>query len=242
MKGFGGVLSILARTASRELSEDDLAKAGDPLEFIPGYISPLTDKEHARIGRIAILWGQIELQTEDLLILVTRLSWAELEALQITDKPMGQRISFLTIAGRRLNDANLEEKLKKFITIINDTKASRNHVFHGMWGWRANSRKRTVEPCARRTKEPAVPMKMAQLIKLEKNLCRCSRAGYDLICELRGWQFRTKYTRFIHHGDKDGFPQWLQQWSERNPLDDDALDRSAVGAKLPRLEKLHPQK
>jgi hypothetical protein len=218
-----------------------MAITSDPLEFVPGYISPLTDKEHARIGRIAILWGQIELQTEDLLVLVTKLSWEELEALQITDKPMGQRVSFLTIAGKRLKNPTLEARLKAFIGLINDTKTSRNHVFHGMWSWRANSRKQTVEACARRTKEPTVPMKVAQLIKLEKSLCRCSRLGYDLGWEMRGTTSRTKYTRFIHLAES-GAPQWLRQWSERNPLDDVALDRSAKGGKLPRLDALHPPK
>ncbi len=219
-----------------------MAVDGDPLKFIPGYISPLTDKEHARIGRIAVLWGQIELITEDLLMLVTKLSWQELEALQITDKPMGQRVSFLTIAAKRLKDAKLELQLKTFIGLINDTKTSRNHVFHGMWGWRASSRKRTVEACARRTKEPTVPMKISQLIKLEKSLCRCSRVGFDLVGDMRGWRNRAKFVRFIHHGESDDSPRWIQQWSERNPLDLAALDQSARGGKLPRLNALHPHK
>lgn len=238
VKGLGGVFSIFRKTSSRE---GVLAIEKDPLEFIAAYISPLTDKEHAQIGRIAILWGQIELITEDLLVLVTKLSWKELEALQITDKPMGARTMFLNEARARIKNPELEAKLKSFCDAIHETKVQRNHVFHGMWGWRANSLKRTVEPCARRSKDPSAPLKLYQLHALEKKLCRCSRIGHDLAWLLRGDQRRSKHVRFLHYGDKEP-PQFLRQWSERNPLDHEVLDQSGKGGKLRRLENLHPLK
>ena len=47
----------------------------DPLEFLAGYVSPLTDVEHATIGRIALLWGQADHFVEQLLPVVSELSW-----------------------------------------------------------------------------------------------------------------------------------------------------------------------
>jgi len=215
--------------------------ADDPLEHIPAYISPLTDKEHARLGRIVVLWGQVEHFVERLLCRVSGLSWKELEALQVTEKPMGAKTNFISIARKRLQDTDVEAKVQQFCDLINETKIARNHAMHGMWGWRANSRTQSVEPCARRTVDPKQPMKLAQLIALEKKLCRISRVGSDLTAHFDGQDFRAKYSRFIHHADKER-PAWLRQWSARNPLDCAALDRSAKGGQLPRLDKPFPRK
>jgi hypothetical protein len=240
VNGLGGVFSILARTASRELS-GALDMADDPLEYIPGYISPLSDKEHARLGRIAVLWGQIEHFVEYLLPRVSGLTWKELEALQVTEKQMASKTSFLQLAAKRLGDAELEKQVRKFCELIHDTKTRRNHAFHGIWGLRANSRFKTVEACARRTVDPKAPMKVAQLIALERELCRCSRLGLDLLYAFEGDGVRVKYNRFLHHADREP-PEWLKQWSKRNPLDCEALDRNAAKRQLPRPEKPFPRK
>ena len=215
--------------------------ADDPLEYVPAFISPLTDKEHARLGRVVVLWGQVEHFVERLLCRVSGLSWKELEALQITEKPMGAKTNFISMARKRLQDPDMEAKVQQFCDLLNETKVARNHAMHGMWGWRANSRTKTVEPCARRTVDPKQPMKTAQLAALEKKLCRISRIGSDLTNQFDGGRFRAKYGRFTHHADKEP-PEWLRQWSARNPLDYDALDRSAKGGRLPRLEKPLPRK
>lgn len=76
----------------------------DPIEFFPGYVSPLTDKEHARIGRIALLWGQIEHFVEALIPRVSGLSVEELKALKVPDKPVGSKVLFLKAAANRLKD------------------------------------------------------------------------------------------------------------------------------------------
>jgi hypothetical protein len=213
----------------------------DPLQYIPAFISPLTDAEHARLGRIVVLWGQVEHFVEQLLCRVSGLSWKELEALQITERPMGAKTNFMSIARKRLGDATLEAKVQLFCELINETKVARNHAMHGMWGWRANSRNRSVEPCARRTADPKQPMKTAQLAALEKKLCRISRIGSDLTAHFDGHNVRAKYGRFIHHADKER-PAWLREWSSRNPLDCAVLDRSTRGGKLPRLSSPFPRK
>ena len=39
----------------------------DPYEFVPPFVSPLTHEQHARLGRIAILWGQVDMMLDILL-------------------------------------------------------------------------------------------------------------------------------------------------------------------------------
>jgi len=212
----------------------------DPLEYIPAYISPLTDKQHARLGRVVVLWGQVEHFVERLLCRVSGLSWKELEALQITEKPVSAKSKFISMARARLKNPELEKSVQRFCDLLNETKTSRNHAMHGIWGWRANSSGKTVEPGARKTSSPKTPMKMTQLAALEKKLCQLSRLGSDLVGHFDGFP-RVKYARFLHHADREP-PEWLRQWSKRNPLDGEILDRSAGNGKLPCLSAALPNK
>ncbi|WFL76708.1 hypothetical protein P7228_11960 [Altererythrobacter arenosus] len=213
----------------------------DPLEFIPGYVSPLTEKDHARIGRIAILWGQVEHFVEAILPHVTGLSWGELDAIKVTDKPIASKVDLLSQARNRVADEELCEQIREFCAAINETKVQRNHLFHGVWGWRATNRTKTVVPAARKSSNPEQPLKAAQLPSLEKKLCRCSRLGSDLVMHFHREGYRVKYTRYLHHDGHD-IEAWLQQWTERNPLDDVDLDRSSSPGRLPYLEHPYPQK
>lgn len=213
----------------------------DPLEFIPGYVSPLSDRDHARIGRIAILWGQIEHFVEFLLPKVTGISWEELETVGIASKPIAAKVDFLNVARKRVKDEGLKRRIGEFCLLIHETKTPRNHVFHGIWGWRGDERTKSVFPAARKTSQPDQPFKASQLPALEKKLSKCSRMGSDLMMAFYGESHRVKLMRFIHYGE-GGVPAWLQQWSERNPMDDAVLDRSCKAGQLPRLGAPYPRK
>lgn len=233
-------LSAASRRASVTLS--GYSSMSDGLEFIPGYISPLTDADHARIGRIAVLWGQVEHFVEAMLPRVSGLSWDELVALRVADQPIGQKVLFLKAAAKRLKDSDIQEAVTAFCAAIDETKSARNHVFHGMWGWRADRRTKTVDPAARKTSQPSQPFKAGQLPSLEKRLCACSRQGSDIMMAFWNESARVKYSRYIHHGEREVIPEWLSQWSERNPLDDVHLDRIAKAGQLPRLDAPYPRK
>ena len=213
----------------------------DPLEFIPGYVSPLTDKEHAQIGRIAILWGQIEHFVETLLTRVSGFKWEELEAIQLVDKPIAAKVGFLKAASARVTDQTVRDTVLAFCAEIDGTKASRNHVFHGIWGWRGDKRTKKVIAAARKRTVAHAPFKVTQLAALEKRLCKASRLGEDLLVHYGGHGFRVKYARYLHHGDQENAPKWFREWSDRNPLDLAALDQSTTGSQLPRLPGLLPE-
>jgi hypothetical protein len=214
----------------------------DPLEYVPGYVSPLTDKEHARIGRIAILWGQIEFFVEELLTHVSGMAWEELEVLQVTSKTIASKVDYLDRIKARHHDPDYRQKVGDFCAIIHETKTSRNHVFHGVWGWRAEDRTKTMTPAARKSSAPNQPFRYTQLPALEKKLCKCSRMGADLCNPMWHPTARPKLTRYIHHGVEGPAPQWMRQWTERNPLADVVLESSSKAAQLPRLRVLFPQK
>lgn len=68
------------------------------------------------------------------------------------------------------------------------------------------------------------------------------RLGADLVMHFHGESYRVKYTRFLHHDGSEEVPEWLRQWTERNPLDDVALGRSSKLGWLPYLEHPYSQK
>ncbi len=217
----------------------------NPLEFAPGFVSPLTDKEHATIGRIAILWGQIESCVDDLLPHISGLTTEQVEALQLYNKPMSQKVAFLKGSVPRYPHDRFKEPILNFCALIDETKVQRNHVFHGMWGWRGDTKKQRVFPAARKQSSPDAPLPASKLPGLEKKLCKCSRLGFDVFAQIElGQLTRHPLTRFFHHRDEpDGsIPQWLEQWSERNPWNSDDPDQIAPAGQLPRRSSLYPEK
>jgi hypothetical protein len=74
--------------------------ADDPFEFVAPFVSPLTHDEHARIGRIAVLWGQIDMALDQLLDKALGITPKQRRAL-IGEKPTGAKHDLLS---RHLND------------------------------------------------------------------------------------------------------------------------------------------
>ena len=134
----------------------------DPLEFFPGYVSPLTDKEHATIGRIALLWGQIEHFVDGLLPEISGLSREQLEALQVKEKPMASKVAFLKASAKRHNHGPTGQSVAEFCKLVEDTKTQRNHAFHGIWGWRGDDRTERVYPAAQKESDPQSPFEIAR--------------------------------------------------------------------------------
>jgi hypothetical protein len=182
----------------------------------------------------------VEHFVDDLLPCVSGLKWEALEPLGVTEKNIQSKVQFLKVVAKQMGDSERGERVRNFCEAIEHTKVERNHLFHGIWGWRVNSRTKTVEPCARHSKFPSKPLKIPDLARLEKALCRCSRLGFNLLQEFWGWN-ENGAGRFFHGSDKD-FPKWLQQWIERYPPNDEHLDQSAKEGQLPRLARAYPRK
>jgi hypothetical protein len=216
--------------------------AGDPLEYAAAYISPLTDREHARIGRIAILWGQIEYCVDEMIEYVSDLRWNELAALGVTERTLANKVNFLLQIRHRHPNPDYQRRIVEFCSLLHETKTARNHLFHGMWGWRADKRTREMLPAARKASSLDQPFKYTRLPALEKKLCKCSRMALDLCQPVWKSTVRARLNRFVHHNVAEADEQWMTQWSERNPLDGEHLDRSAKAGQLPRLRVLFPRK
>jgi hypothetical protein len=85
----------------------------DP-ELQAGYLSPLTDKEHATLGRIAVLWGQIESFIDFVVPAFCDLDHNALDKLGVFDKPMGNKANFLEAVSKRRSVPEVHAKVLKF--------------------------------------------------------------------------------------------------------------------------------
>ncbi|WP_294122084.1 hypothetical protein [Sphingomonas sp.] len=202
-------------------------------ETQPALISPLTDKQHAQLGRIAVLWGHIDFVLDELLLNVLKLSITQ-RKMFIGEKPMGPKMDLIKPEISKIKDGNARDLTQRFYDLLNDTKRLRNHAFHGIWGWRAVDRGKKVEVCARHPKEPNNPLKASDLPALEAKLCRASHVGFDALAALRKWPPPAGVNRFSH-GKAGPPPKWYARWLEQHPLVDANLDHSWLEGELPRL-------
>lgn len=203
-------------------------------ELAPAFASPLTDEQHARLGRIAVLWGHIDWLLDEILLKVLKLSRAQREEL-IGEKPIGPKLAYLKPAIARIKDDRTRDAVQAMYTILNNTKGIRNHVFHGAWGWRAHDRTKSVTVAARHPKSPTNPVEATQLPWLERELCRASRFADDAFALLRTGTTNPGCGRFAHHGSKGRPRKWFVQWLQQHPLRDANFDRSFRAGELLRL-------
>ena len=209
----------------------------------PGYISPLTDAEHARLGRICVLWGQIDMLLDFILKWSYGFSQAQWDGMEIADRPLGTKISLLKKSFRNVGDTTILEILQELYEALNAVKGQRNHAIHGMWGWRVDDRKGTVEPCARYHKDPATPLTPSHLPALEKALCRCSNLAMQAyLYSVNAPPEQPLMSRRFFHGKAGPPSDTLTQWLVRVQPDHATLDHSFREGQLPRLEKLFPKK
>jgi hypothetical protein len=142
----------------------------------------LTHDQHARLGRIAVLWGQIDMILDQLLQVGTGLNGKQLRTFA-GEKPTGAKLEML---GNHLDDLhprsgrNLAEQ---FRTMADQIKGQRNRCFHGVWGFRP-TRRQTVIAAAGHYKELHNPVTAEQLPALEKKLCQTARVGTRALVEL----------------------------------------------------------
>ena len=209
----------------------------DPYEFIPPFVSPLTHDEHARLGRIAVLWGQIDMVLDMLLEVSMGLSPKQRKTL-IGEKPIGAKLDMLKLHLDDIKTTLGRTYATAFWDLANQTKTQRNRCFHGVWGFRCG-KPGEVRPSATHFKDGGSPVRITQLAPLEKKLCKTARVGMNALQEISPafQQFKQPGAGLLFHGSDKDAPPWLPKWIEQHPVDDRSLDRRHKRGQLPYLRK-----
>ncbi|MBM0170090.1 hypothetical protein [Altererythrobacter sp. C41] len=180
-----------------------------------------------------MLWGQADWLIDEIILTALSITRKQQQTL-IGEKPLGPKLDLLKKHLDDIADARAREAAKAIHQRLNDTKAQRNHAFHGIWGWRANPRSKKVERCSRHPKALDNPIKAQDLPKLEQTLCEAVTQGIMAVWLIRGREPESAVARFLHGRDED-VPEWFRQWSEQHPLLGDNWDRNWSAGQLPRL-------
>lgn len=204
---------------------------------MPPFLSPLTHDQHAQLGRIAVLWGYVDMYLDNLLDVTLGITPAQRMAL-IGDKQMGGKLDTLSSHIDMIADAEARRLTWQFWNLCNETKTQRNKAFHGSWGWYARSLT-SVTPASMHHKSREQPVKSSELIALERKLCYTASIGNQALGFFKGY-LRYEGAGRLFHGPAGSPPEWLSEWTEQHPVDDQLLDRRWKLGQLPYLT--HPLK
>lgn len=204
----------------------------DPSADLPAFISPLTHDQHAQLGRMAVLWGQVDMILDNLLDLALNITPAQRMTL-IGEKPIGAKLDILSKHLSGLTHPQGQKLARRFWDLANQTKTQRNRCFHGVWGWWASPSKKVI-PAASHFKAKENPVKVGDLAAIERKLCQTSRAGIEALRLIQDWKTDLRGSNRLFHG-KSPSPPWLEEWCEQHPVDDRSLDRRHKRGQLPYL-------
>lgn len=176
----------------------------------PAFAVPLENNELQMLGYIAVVWGQIDFLTDQILTFVYEFDIDQRNRF-LSDKMMATKVDWLAKDYERL-PADLHEDAKQFVELIQATKQQRNGAFHGVWGWQWQKRSKTRRVAAWHQRMLKNPLRPDQLEQLATDLQTCSNIGNKLMCALYGFKYSPQ-AQFTWDGgtDKGEPPDWLSQ-------------------------------
>lgn len=106
--------------------------AAKPLP-VPPFDIPLSDEELVLMGKIAVMWGQIDEAFNSTLRWVMKINPVVFESL-LGNQMIGTRVNHLRATLSTVQDAKSREMLGRLIEAMNNVLPDRNAAMHGCWG------------------------------------------------------------------------------------------------------------
>ncbi|MEY3703993.1 MAG: hypothetical protein RLZZ561_1613 [Pseudomonadota bacterium] len=206
----------------------------------PTWVSPLTDDQHAQLGRLCVLWGQIDFLLDHILEWTYFLREARWDA-KFHKRPFDAKLSLLRKSLSEIGELAILGTLREFCGQLDKIKGRRNHAVHGIWGWRAEPSGKMVA-CARHQKSPSTPLKPSDFDELEQALCFCSNIGGRILLASQGQPVpQLLLSGRFFHGGQDQPPEFVGQWQNKYPWDSAIQDPNCKEGQLPRPARPLPE-
>ena len=199
---------------------------------VPAFYSPLTHEQHAQLGRIAVLWGQIDMFVDNMLTGVLGIA-PELRAQLFNDRQIAGKLDALAKSAIKISNPEARLAVSAFIGSAQALKSERNRCFHGVWGFQI--KRKAVQAAAQHHKSPGQPFKASDLPKLERKLCQLSHEGMIALNSLGQMELLTGADPLFHGEVPDR--EWFERWRAQHYEDRHNLDRSWKLGRLPYLER-----
>ena len=152
----------------------------------PQYKIALTKEETTELGRLAVIWGQLDHFT---MMAVTKLLAADQHSGTILMKDMttGSLVNLLRKSLLRIKDPDTRKKGKKFCKDMAPLIEYRNHIMHGIWGWQIKGKSaRNAKPACLFVKEPNREVHPDRITITADRAAEQTHVIYSITCSLYG--------------------------------------------------------
>jgi len=205
VKGLGGVLSIRARTASRELSG---ALLEDMRQELQGYraLTGLEPDQLIVVGFVTIAWNLLERGIEVLIALTAE--WKDPIGDFVT-ADMGNVTKAQLLANlitHRITDERLREESRSVLAFFDELRNRRNNLIHATMDWDTADENKEERPA--HTKRSAKAGKGAVIkARIDCDLPALRQLGKDIELCYEAWReiyFKMHQFNYFHRHPKPG--------------------------------------
>ena len=100
----------------------------------PKFPLPLNDPGLILVGRIVLMWSQVEHFLDEIIALTYRVSTPNMRLL-VGERLTGGRVQVLKANTDMIQNVEARKEAKLLCSNLSDIRTDRNHIMHGMWGW-----------------------------------------------------------------------------------------------------------
>ncbi|MGQ2991497.1 MAG: hypothetical protein ACT6RD_12970 [Brevundimonas sp.] len=181
-----------------------------PFIIDPAFAVPLTPTQLHDLGVIAVVWGQIDFILDEIICHVHAFDHNQ-RATFVTDKQIAAKLDLLRSDYTRL-PKRLHAGCADLIKRVAQIKQNRNSAFHGVWGWKWETRSKTRQVGAFHSRTKNNPLRPIQLAGMAEELISLSKLAGSIMADLHGMPFVTASQFTWGAEDSKGEPaSWLRE-------------------------------
>lgn len=113
----------------------------------PVYQLPVSDDELLIVGRITLMWAQLDFQLDAILTSLHKIDGEQFTAF-FGRTMIGAKVQAVKAATKRASSSAVQIALGEMCDAISKCLTDRNLMTHGMWGWNWNEDQGAWESCA----------------------------------------------------------------------------------------------
>lgn len=142
---------------------------------LPSWLIPLSDEDQARLGRIVVMWGQVESVLDYIIQAFTPIDEAAYKSL-LGGRMLSTKVGIVLNLAKEITNLRTMKACEELCSLINASSSDRNDAVHGRWGYSAEA----GEPVAQSSKRNKL-FKLEMLHKLEQDSIAITRAAVEVI-------------------------------------------------------------
>ena len=131
-----------------------MAKSKLPLKLdkVPAFRVPLNSTQLQELGQLAVTWGQIDTMMLNAISQLSKIDGQTAYVL-LEGTTSGVRLNVLGKLIPRIDNEGFQKLAREFYERMSSLITKRNHIMHGLWGWRVDRKTNIGTPACYFSKE-----------------------------------------------------------------------------------------